>query len=1264
MAVHAMARETHDADLDDGQSTPIQHRVAYSDGFGREIQHKQRAAPGPVPERDAAGRVRLADDGRPVMSAEASSVRWICSGWTVHDDKDRPVRSFEPFFSDTHRFEFDPRVGVASTIFYDPLGRPAATLHPDHSYEKVVFDAWSETRWDRNDTVLDDPREDRDVGGLIAASFADQVPWQTWHDSRAGGALGPAERRAAAKAAAHSGTPRTAHLDAIGRPFLEVERNALRHAGHPRDGLDEELIGRGELDVTGNVIEVRDAAGQGGEADVTGRGRVVLKQTYDLLGRRLRQESLDAGTRWFIAAVDGQSLRGWDERGHRTRTDYDALRRPLRQWVLGADPADSSREVMSERTVYGEQHPEAETRNLRGAVYLSLDSAGARSVERFDFKGNPLSSVQRLAADYRGVLDWSAVDAALPDSPAERLTERLDLEALEAALAPRLEAELFISETLYDALDRPTELRTPDASRTAPRYDEVGQLASVSVALSEEASSDDVVWRPFVTAIDYDAKGQRQRIDYGNGASTTYEYDPLTFRLTRLTTRRDPVAFASDCRDPPPDGWPGCGVQDLRYTYDPVGNVTHVADRAQQAVFFRNRRVEPDADYTYDALYRLVAASGREHLGQTAGARPHHHDDLPRVGLAHPGDGNAMAAYVEHYVYDSAGNMLTMRHRGTDPSAPGWTRQFTYAEAGGIEPSETSNRLTRADVGGSAEIFSSAGDGYDAHGNMHRLPHLAELHWDWRDRLRSIRRRVSGDGGERTFYVYDGDGQRTRGVTESATGEILRERLYLGGVEIERHHRGTRAGLVRETLHVMDGERRLALVETRVAGSDSSPPRLERYQLGNHLGSAVLELDAGARVVSYEEYTPYGSTSYQAVRGDVAAKRYRYTGKERDEETGFTYHGARYYAPWLARWISPDPAGLVDGPNLYQYVGSNPVVAVDSTGEQQEGVVTLETVPIVGNVEEARRTQRIADAFAADPAGVAEMAGIESPDDFFALQAYLVDAGYLDEPVVPDLRGSDLPRLEQGSPLEPDQVILEYRGQSMVTSREEIAVVQYLFGAEIKEGVQAYGVVSEPVDFGGWSPEAVREFDRLLRMDARFEADRHRIVQTLRDQIPGFGTSSAEPLPLHPSELPRAPGNKVSAGTATGPSTLSGYSLHLGGVPGVHNASMDVWARSFEIGHIHRGTGGIDRGVIGRFFASHAERQAYMMGTSLHVTVSRAPCADCQRWFEYEAVARRKSIRVYDPQYTWIFHGSQRRFWVVPTHLVNPHPVLRRGARR
>jgi len=136
----------------------------------------------------------------------------------------------------------------------------------------------------------------------------------------------------------------------------------------------------------------------------------------------------------------------------------------------------------------------------------------------------------------------------------------------------------------------------------------------------------------------------------------------------------------------------------------------------------------------------------------------------------------------------------------------------------------------------------------------------------------------------------------------------------------------------------MDDKQRIALVETRTQGNDPSLPQLIRFQYSNHLGSACLELDSQAQIISYEEYYPFGSTSYQAVRSQTeTAKRYRYTGKERDEESAFEYHRARHYLPWLGRWCNADPIGIDDGVNLYVYVGTDPIAKTDQNGKRAEG---------------------------------------------------------------------------------------------------------------------------------------------------------------------------------------------------------------------------------------------------------------------------------------------------------------------------------------
>ena len=431
------------------------------------------------------------------------------------------------------------------------------------------------------------------------------------------------------------------------------------------------------------------------------------------------------------------------------------------------------------------------------------------------------------------------------------------------------------------------------------------------------------VWTPFIERIEHDAKGQRLRIDHGNRTHSLFAYDPLTFRLRRQRTLREagPLHARRKTR-----------VQDLSTTYDAVGNVTHLRDRAQHAIFFRNRCVRADADYTYDALYRLVEATGREHLGQ--GVSVPMHDDAARSNPPQPGDGNAMARYVERYVYDVVGNFHEVQHRGSDAAHAGWTRRYAYDEASVLDPMQGSNRLSHTAVGkqhAEAEPYA-----HDAHGNMTAMPHLggagdeAALHWDHRNRLQ----RLDLGGGGTAWYVYDLNGQRVRKVWRKSEG-TTEERLYLDGFEIFRRRQGGHR-FERETLRLLDGPNAIANIETRTldtADKERSPAQRIRYQLGVNAHSIAAELDEAGELISYEEYSPYGATTYQAVREDTpAAKRYRYAGKERDEESGLGFHGARYYAAWLGRWTAADPAGLVDGTNAYVYAKSNPIAFVDLNG--------------------------------------------------------------------------------------------------------------------------------------------------------------------------------------------------------------------------------------------------------------------------------------------------------------------------------------------
>jgi YD repeat-containing protein len=353
--IYVMVRETHDADLAPGQETKIQHSFSYSDGFGRAIQKKLQAEPGPGPQTGQNG-------------------RWVGSGWTIFNNKGKPVRQFEPFFTDTQSFEADVRVGVSLIIFYDPADRMVGTLHPNHTWDKVIFDPWRQESWDVNDTALiADPKSDSGVADYFRRlPDADYLP--TWYEQRQAGALGPEEQAAAARTAIHSGTPSVAHADSLGRTFLAIAHNKSQRSNEssPTEEFFATLV---IFDVEGNQLHVIDA-----------KDRIVMQYDYGMLGQRIHQASMEAGERWALSNVAGNPLCAWDSRDHRFRTGYDELRRPTNSFLS----ENGGTEKIIGKIVYGESQPTPEARNLRGKAVQLFDQAGVATTDDYDFKGNLL----------------------------------------------------------------------------------------------------------------------------------------------------------------------------------------------------------------------------------------------------------------------------------------------------------------------------------------------------------------------------------------------------------------------------------------------------------------------------------------------------------------------------------------------------------------------------------------------------------------------------------------------------------------------------------------------------------------------------------------------------------------------------------------------------------------------------------------------------------------------------------------------------------
>ena len=392
--------------------------------------------------------------------------------------------------------------------------------------------------------------------------------------------------------------------------------------------------------------------------------------------------------------------------------------------------------------------------------------------------------------------------------------------------------------------------------------------------------------KTLVSNIRYNAFSQVESETAGNGVVTRLVHESSTGRLARLQAQVPGKRL----------------LQDLHYRYDPVGNLIEVEDTTLTTRHFANQRIEPIRRFTYDSLYQLIAASGWET------AKPSLGPDLPAWQTS---DTSQVVNYSETYRYDAAGNLLERIHLGA----------INHTLSMQIAPH--SNRLMR-----SGETEHS----YDGNGNLLILQSGQSLQWDPRNQLCAIAqvtRQHAANDEER--YIYGGGGKRLRKVRtwQAQANSHTAETRYLPGLEV-RSNSASQEHL--EVVTLQAGRCRVQWLHWGTPPTGLGNDQL-RYTFDDHLGSSTLELDDQAQLISQETYYPFGGTACWAGRNEVEAsyKTLRYSGKERDA-TGLYYYGYRYYAPWLHRWLNPDPGGAIDGLNLYGFVGNDPMGHVDADG--------------------------------------------------------------------------------------------------------------------------------------------------------------------------------------------------------------------------------------------------------------------------------------------------------------------------------------------
>lgn len=453
------------------------------------------------------------------------------------------------------------------------------------------------------------------------------------------------------------------------------------------------------------------------------------------------------------------------------------------------------------------------------------------------------------------------------------------------------ETAAFITRMDFDAHGNVVQVTDAGGHRQRSSYDVAGQLSRVSLWIAGADAA-----QPVLDAATYNASGQPLEQLAGNGVRSRRAYDPADGRLLNLLAGKD--------QEKP--------LQDLRYTYDPVGNVLRIEDRTLATVYFANQRVDGVRLFVYDSLYRLIESLGFE------GEIPQQSPGLPQP--IQPVDPGRRYNYTEHYAYDAGNNLVELVH----------VREgHNFTQPMKIDPN--SNRGVRWKPGDPDPVFS---DHFDEHGNQLRLqPGAQPLAWDSRDQLIRVTLLQHSNGlpDDVETYRYS-QGERIYKCALSHTPSVTHrhEVRYLPGLEIHSRSDGQQLHVI-----ILPGARCLHWLSGRPPGIEADQLR---YNLDDHLGSCALELDRQADVISLEHYYAFGGTAWLATRStlEVGYKTIRYSGREMDS-SGLYYYGARYYAPWLQRWVSADPALDIDGLNLYAFVANNPIGHIDTDGQTLDG---------------------------------------------------------------------------------------------------------------------------------------------------------------------------------------------------------------------------------------------------------------------------------------------------------------------------------------
>lgn len=592
-----------------------------------------------------------------------------------------------------------------------------------------------------------------------------------------------------------------------------------------------------------------------------------------------------------------------------TKTEYDSHRNPVKT----TDP-------LGNVTHFRYQYNHVDSNGNRVLQKIIVDANGIQTIETHDVRGkvdsivklNPfgaLLSKERICYDPNGnAIYW--IESVVENAAEKRTVinhkefgpgNRLEC-VIEAVGTPEQKKTSYF----YNEFGQLESLIKPDGTQLLSSYDALGRLKrytssdqTIDYIYTYDANHNLVSVKDrcsqTMTHRQYDAFNRVIKETLGNGLSFSYAYDALGRKTAVQLPDGSSIGYAYE----------GANLKNvIRLDQNNNEKYRHCYqnhDLYGEATTIQLAKGTGQETRQYDPLGRRIAtqSKGWEEVVPSKG-----YDPVGNLLKVHVKDEKGVVQ--EQYGYDDL-NQLTLEEGS-------YSHKFQYDSLNNCLEKDGLFRQHNA----LNQVLSDSQNEYQYHpnGNLIQIKgqETLDFQYDAQDRLISVVK-----GNTKVCYTYDHFHRR------------LKKELFVGGISQQ----------VQLFLYVDQDEigsvENGKITELRILGEGhgaeiGSAIAIELVDrtlvpLHNMRGDLCRLIDADTKeIVQSCHYSAFGEQSTESLIP------WGFSSKRLDPETGFIYFGRRYYSPSLGRWITPDPLGLKEGPNLYAYVHNSPLTHFDLYG--------------------------------------------------------------------------------------------------------------------------------------------------------------------------------------------------------------------------------------------------------------------------------------------------------------------------------------------